>query len=348
MLFIDLMYNKPMKITFFDVPKDEQPIFLELFAGMDVTLYEERLTDNNIEKAIDADVISVFISSVINKDIIDFLPNLKFIATRSTGFDHIDLDYCKSKGIQVSNVPAYGSHTVAEFAFGLLLSLSRKIFEAGRQLKEEGDFSIYPLQGFDLNGKTMGVVGTGKIGKNSIKIAKGFGMNVVAYDLYPDMAFAKENDFAYKSLAEVLAESDAITLHAPYTKENHHLINKENVLKMKKGVYLINTARGELIDTDALILGLKEGIIAGAGLDVMEGERELKDEMEILASEDKSGMVKDYKTLLEDRVLMEMPNVIITPHVAFYSKEAEMEIIKMSVENVKGFVSGKAQNLVSA
>jgi D-lactate dehydrogenase len=337
-----------MKITFFDVPKEEQPIFLELFAGMDVTLYEERLTDNNIEKAIDADVISVFISSVINKDIIDFLPNLKFIATRSTGFDHIDLDYCKSKGIQVSNVPAYGSHTVAEFAFGLLLSLSRKIFEAGRQLKEEGDFSIYPLQGFDLNGKTMGVVGTGKIGKNSIKIAKGFGMNVVAYDLYPDMAFAKENDFAYKSLAEVLAESDAITLHAPYTKENHHLINKENVLKMKKGVYLINTARGELIDTDALILGLKEGIIAGAGLDVMEGERELKDEMEILASEDKSGMVKDYKTLLEDRVLMEMPNVIITPHVAFYSKEAEMEIIKMSVENVKGFVSGKAQNLVSA
>ena len=335
-----------MKITFFDVPKEEQPIFLELFAGMDVTLYEERLTDNNIEKAIDADVISVFISSVINKDIIDFLPNLKFIATRSTGFDHIDLDYCKSKGIQVSNVPAYGSHTVAEFAFGLLLSLSRKIFEAGRQLKEEGDFSIYPLQGFDLNGKTMGVVGTGKIGKNSIKIAKGFGMNVVAYDLYPDMAFAKENDFAYKSLAEVLAESDAITLHAPYTKENHHLINKENVLKMKKGVYLINTARGELIDTDALIFGLKEGIIAGAGLDVMEGERELKDEMEILASEDKSGMVKDYKTLLEDRVLMEMPNVIITPHVAFYSKEAEMEIMKMSVENVKGFISGKVQNLV--
>ena len=335
-----------MKITFFDVPKTEQPIFLELFTGVDVTLYEEKLTENNIEKAKDADVISIFISSVMDKNIIDLLPNLKLIATRSTGFDHIDIAYCQSKGIQVSNVPAYGSHTVAEFAFGLLLNLSRKIFDAGRQLKEEGDFSIYPLQGFDLNGKTLGVIGTGKIGKNSIKIAKGFGMNVIAYDLYPDMTFAKENDFTYKTLDEVLAESDSITLHAPYTKENHHLINKENVSKMKRGIYLINTARGELIDTDALIWGLKEGIIAGAGLDVLEGERELKDEMEILASPEKSGMVKDYKTLLEDRVLIEMPNVIITPHVAFYSREAEMEIMKMTVENVKGFISNKAQNLI--
>jgi D-lactate dehydrogenase len=334
-----------MKITLFDVPEVEQPIFLELFAGVDVTICEGKLADN-IEKAKDADVVSGFISSVVDKNIIDQLPNLKFIATRSTGFDHIDVAYCQTKGIQVSNVPAYGSHTVAEFSFGLLLSLSRKIFEAGRQLKEEGDFSISQLEGFDLFGKTFGVIGTGRIGKNSIKIAKGFGMNVVAYDLHPDMTFAKENDFTYKSLAEVLASSDALTLHAPYTKENHHLINKENVSMMKKGIYLINTARGELVDTDALIWGLKEGIIAGAGLDVMEGERELKDEMEILASEEKSGMVKDYKTLLEDRVLIEMPNVIITPHVAFYSKEAQFEIIKISVENVKGFISGVAQNLV--
>jgi D-lactate dehydrogenase len=335
-----------MKITFFEVPKTEQPVFEELFAGVDITIYEEKLNENNVDKAKDADVVSVFINSILDKNIIDVLPNLKFIATRSTGFDHLDCEYAKTKGIQVSNVPAYGSHTVAEFAFGLLLNLSRKIFDADRQMKEEGDFSIFPLQGFDLNGKTLGVVGTGKIGKNSIKIAKGFGMNVVAYDLYPDLNFAKENGFVYKSLEEVLALSDVLTLHAPYTKENHHLINKENVAKMKKGIYLINTARGELVDTDALIWGLKEGIIAGAGLDVMEGERELKEEMEILSSEEKSGRVQDYKTLLEDRVLIEMPNVIITPHIAFYSKEAQMDIIKTTVENIKGFITGTPQNLL--
>jgi D-lactate dehydrogenase len=243
-------------------------------------------------------------------------------------------------------VPAYGSHTVAEFAFALLLSLSRKIFDATRQLKEEGSFSIFPLQGFDLNEKTIGVIGTGKIGKNAIKIAKGFNMNVLAYDLHPDMAFAAENNFIYKDFLSVLKESDVITLHAPYTKENHHLINKENISLMKKGVYLINTARGELVDTDALVWGLQEGIIGAAGLDVMEGERELKEEMEILASSEKAERVNDYRTLLEDRVLIEMPNVLITPHVAFYSKEAEEDIIKTTGENVQGFISGKPQNLV--
>ena len=343
---LNKLYNISMKITFFEVPKMEQPVFVELFAGAEITIYEEKLTENNLEKVKDADVISVFINSVIDKGIIDALPNLKLITTRSTGFDHIDVAYCETKNIQVANVPAYGSHTVAEFAFALLLNLSRKIFDAGRQLKEEGDFSIFSLQGFDLNGKTLGVLGTGKIGKNAVRIAKGFGMNVLAYDLHPDMAFAAENDFAYKSLEEVLAQSDVLTLHAPYSKENLHLINKENVSKMKKGVYLINTARGELVDTDALIWGLKEGIIAGAGLDVLEGERELKEEIEILASEEKSGRVNDYKTLLEDRVLIEMPNVLITPHIAFYSKEAQMEIIKTTVENIKGFVSGASINLV--
>jgi len=189
-----------MKITFFEVSKTEQPIFLELFVGVDITLYEEKLTENTVDKAKDADIVSVFINSVLDKNIIDALLNLKFIATRSTGFDHIDIPYCQTKNIQVANVPTYGSHTVAEFAFALLLNLSRKIFDADRQLKEEGDFTIFPLQGFDLFGKTIGVVGTGKIGKNAIKIAKGFGMNVVAYDLFPDMNFAKENNFIYQSI----------------------------------------------------------------------------------------------------------------------------------------------------
>jgi len=203
------------------------------------------------------------------------------------------------------------------------------------------------LRGFDLSGKTLGVIGTGKIGKNVIKIAKGFGMKVIACNLHPDLDFAKEFDFEYKDLPEVVSKADILTLHVPYSKENHHLINKENILKMKKGVYLINTARGELIDTDALIWGLHEGIIAGAGLDVLEGERQLKEEAEILSSTDTLPKREHYKTLLEDHILIDMPNVIVTPHIAFYSKEAEEAIITTTVDNIKGFIESKEINLVT-
>ena len=202
------------------------------------------------------------------------------------------------------------------------------------------------MEGFDLEGKTLGIIGLGKIGKNVLKIAKAFGMNIVAYDLYPDSVFAKENDFEYKGLTEVISESDILTLHAPYNKENHHLINKKNISLMKKGVYLINTARGALIDTEALLWGLKEGIIAGAGLDVLEGEQELKEEIQILSSLGKSTRIKNYKTLLEDHVLIDLPNVIITPHIAFYTREAVAEILRITTENIKGFSANNPINLV--
>jgi D-lactate dehydrogenase len=335
-----------MKIIFFEVPKEEQNIFLGFLKDLDVSFFEEKLEEENVHLAEGADIISVFINSKVSKGVIAKIPSLKLITTRSTGFDHIDKEYSKEKGILVSNVPAYGSKTVAEFAFALILALSRKIFEADRQIKEEGDFSIFDLKGFDLNEKTIGVIGTGKIGKNVIKIAKGFNMNVLAYDLYPDLNFAKELSFEYKKLDELLTEVDILTLHTPYTKENHHLINGENISKIKKGALLINTARGELVDTDALVWGLSEGILGGAGLDVLEGERELKEEIEILSSPEKREKVKDYKTLFEDRVLIEMPNVIVTPHIAFYSKEAEEEIIKTTAENIKNFISNVPQNLV--
>ncbi|OGI59544.1 hypothetical protein A2814_03375 [Candidatus Nomurabacteria bacterium RIFCSPHIGHO2_01_FULL_38_19] len=336
-----------MKIIFFEVPETKQSIFAQAFNNADVSFFEEKLNQANIEKAKDADVISVFIGSVISKNVIDAMPNLKFIATRSTGFDHIDRESALIRGIKISNVPAYGSYTVAEFTFGLILNLSRKILNANNYIRESSDFNFFPkMEGFDLKGKTLGVIGTGKIGKNVVKIAKGFRMNVIAYDLYPDMSFAQENNFIYKNFPELLSESDILTIHIPYNKENHHLINKENVSALKKGMYLINTARGELVDTDALIFGLKEGIIAGVGLDVLEGERELKEEIEILASSEKSQRIQDYKTLLEDHLLMEMPNVIITPHIAFYSKEAVMEIIKTTIENIKGFLSNNPVNLV--
>ncbi len=335
-----------MKIAFFSVLDSEKDIINKSFPGDEILYLDGKLSEENADKAKEADIVSVFVNSEVNKNVIDKLPSLKFIATRSTGFDHIDCEYTKSKNILISNVPAYGSHTVAEFAFALLLSLSRKIYDSYNHLREDADFSIFNLQGFDLYGKTIGVIGTGKIGKNMIKIAKGFGMNVIAFDLYPDNDFAKETGFEYKSLKEVISNSDVLSLHVPYCKENYHLINKENISLMKKGVFIINTARGELIDTDALIWGLKEKIIAGAGLDVLEGERELKEEFEILSDELKAEKVKDYKTLLEDRVLIDMPNVIVTPHVAFYSKEAEESIVMTTIGNIKSFMEGKPVNLV--
>ncbi|MEK9182497.1 MAG: NAD(P)-dependent oxidoreductase [Patescibacteria group bacterium] len=335
-----------MKIALFEVSEDKQEIFRQLFGGLEVSFFEEKLNEENVHLIKDAEIISVFINSELKKNVIDALPNLKLICTCSTGFDHIDISYCNSKGINVANVPAYGSYTVAEFTFALILNLSRKIFDASHQLKEGGDFSIFKLKGFDLREKTIGVVGTGKIGRNVIKIAQSFGMHVIACDLHPDLQFAQENNFEYKNLSELLSQSDILTLHAPYNKENHHLINKDNISLMKKGIYLINTARGELIDTDALISALKEGVIAGAGLDVLEGERELKEEIEILSSPSRSERIKDYKTLLEDRALIDMPNVIVTPHIAFYSKEAEKEIIKTTVANINGFLNNNLINIV--
>ncbi|MFH1609000.1 MAG: NAD(P)-dependent oxidoreductase, partial [Patescibacteria group bacterium] len=307
-----------MKIAFFEVPKKEQEVFTSYFKGYEALFFEEKLNDSNISLVKEIEVLSVFINSVISRKVIDLLPNLKFITTRSTGFEHIDLEYCKTKNIKVSNVPSYGSHTVAEFAFSLILNLSRNIIDANNHLRDTMDFNFYSsLQGFDLQGKTLGVIGTGKIGKNVIKIAKGFEMNVIAYDLYPDLEFAKSNNFVYKTFDEVLAFSDILTLHTPYTKENHHLINKDNISKMKKGIFIINTARGALIDTEALIWGIKTGIITEVALDVLEGERDLKIANEIIGANDSEPI--DYKMIVENQVLIEMPQVIVTPHIAFYS-----------------------------
>lgn len=335
-----------MKITFFEVPEHEQIILKDYLQNYEVVFTDEKLGEENISLAIDSEIISVFINSVMNKEILSKLPKLKYIATRSTGYDHIDINFAHEQGIEISNVPSYGSATVAEFAFALLLNLSRKIHLANEKLKEDADFSIYNFRGFDLKGKTLGVIGTGKIGKNMARMALGFNMKVIAYDLYPDLEFANLNHITYKTLDEVVKESDVISLHAPYNKENHHLINKEKISQMKKGIYLINTARGELIDTDALVWGLEEDIIAGAGLDVLEGERELKEELEILASEKRREKVNDYKTLFEDRVLINHKNVIVTPHIAFYSKEAEEEILETTVENINSFNKGDILNKI--
>ena len=317
-----------MKIVLFEVAKNKEEVFRGLFPGHDVSFFEEKLTGENASLAKDAEIISVFINSRVDKQTIEAMPKLEFIATRSTGFDHIDIEYCKSKHIKVANVPAYGSATVAEFTFALVLSLSRKIAQASRRLGEPGPFSIAGLQGFDLAGKIIGVVGVGKIGKHVIKIARGFGMKILACDSYPDDSFAKENDFKYVTLDNLVSESDILTLHAPYTKDNHHLINKERVASMKKGAYIFNTARCDLVDLDALIAPLKDGRLGGLGLEVTQGEWE---------------GAKDKLTMLLD-----MPNVIITPHVAFYSKEAEDRITETTIQNIQNFLQNNLTNIVNA
>ncbi len=293
----------------------------------------------NLEKY---DIISSFIHSPFSYDLFQKLPNLKMIGTRSTGFDHIDLSAAENQGVVVSNVPGYGVNTVAEHTFALLLSISRKIPQSIDQTKRN-NFDRDGLQGFDLAGKTIGIIGTGRIGYHVVKIAYGFGMNIVAYDPYPNKKIVEEFGVRYLSLDELLQQSDIITLHVPYMKETHHIINTDNIKNIKKGAVLINTARGALVDNEALIDALQDGILAGAGLDVLEGEELIEDEMELLDQE----VNKDtLETLLEGHVLISMDNVIITPHNAFNTREAIMRIIDTTIDNIVAFINGEPINVV--
>lgn len=303
------------------------------------------LDPDNIPSETDYEIISVFVDSRLTKEVLDRFPNLKMIATRSTGFDHIDLDECKARGIVVSTVPSYGEVTVAEYAFALLLSLSRKIYEGYDRIREVGTFSPQGLKGFDLNGKTLGVVGTGKIGKHVIQIANGFGMKVIAFDLYPDQSAAEKLGFAYKTLDEVLTESDVVTIHVPYTEENKYFIAEEQLRKMKKGAYLINTARGPLVKTEDLLKVLKDGHLGGAGLDVLEEEGVIKDEMSFLTTAGHPGDA-DLRAVIANHILIDLPNVIVTPHNAFNTQEALERILNTTIKNISGFMNGNPENLV--
>ena len=338
-----------MKIIFFEATKEDQEFFKKLLSASDVIYFEEKLSKENVDQAKDVEVLSVFVNSEVNKDIIDALPNLKYIVTRSTGFDHIDYEYAKTKGIGVSNVPAYGSQTVAEFTFALLLTLSRRVYWGYHQLREGNSFNLSQLEGFDLEGKTLGVVGTGKIGQNVVKIAKGFSMNVIATDPHPREELAKQFGFTYAlSLEELLSQSDVVTIHVPYLPETHHLINNTNLAKIKKGAILINTARGEIVETEGLLAALNDGRIKGAALDVLEGERELKEERTfIMGNDPKVELMENMRKLIEDHVLINLPNVVVTPHMAFFTKEAVGRIMQTTVDNIKSYIEKIPENIVN-
>jgi len=312
--------------------------------GFEVEFLQGRVQDHPNLRDDKAEILSVFVGSQVTPSIFDKFPNLKYIAARSTGFDNIDIGEAKKRGIVVSNVPAYGSVTVAEFAFALLLTISRKIFPAYEQILKKGDFEKKGLRGFDLNGKTVGVIGVGKIGQHFIKIANGFGMKVIAFDNHKDNEFAKTNGFTYVEFDELLQQSDIVTLHIPYNPQTHHLLNSDNFGKMKRGVVLINTSRGGVIETGALVKALQDGIVAGAGLDVLEAEIYMGNELSLLQEENSND--EDVDTVLHNQYLIEHPDVIITPHNAFNTQEAIERIFDVTVENIKKFDKGEVVNEV--
>jgi D-lactate dehydrogenase len=329
------------KIIFFEIKDWEKEYLLkrlaghELFFGTDV-LDAAKLTNNSY------DIVSVFIYSKINQAALKALPQLKLVATRSTGFDHIDLEACSEKKITVCNVPFYGENTVAEHTFALILSLSRNVHKA--YVKTLGNnFSLEGLKGFDLKDKTLGVVGAGHIGLHVIRIAKGFGMRVVAFDVNQDKFLAEVLGFEYLPFEEVLKQSDIVSLHVPDNQHTHHLINRQNIELFKKGSMLINTARGGVVDTEALLWALENGVLAGAGLDVLEGEEFIKEEKQLLHAPNQE---EALASLVRDHLILKKDNVVFTPHIAFYSQEALERILETTAQNIEAFIADKPLNLV--
>lgn len=330
-----------MKIAFFELEKWEEKYIKDNLKGHKLHFFSNPLNIKSLDKIKDIDVIACFIYSELKEGILRDLPKLKFIATMSTGFDHINIEYCKKIGIKISNVPSYGGNTVAEHTFGLILNLSKKLNDSIDRTKRD-DFSLNGLIGFDLKGKTLGIVGVGKIGRHVVKIAKGFEMNVIVHSLYHDNKLSKELGFKWVSFDELLRKSDIITFHVPLNDSTRHMINMNSIKKIKKGTYLINTARGEIVDTKALLYGLDHDILAGAGLDVLEGEKDIKDEKSLLKNTNK----KDWENFLQNHLLLKEKNVIVTPHSAFYTREALQRILDITIDNINGFVKGNVANRI--
>ena len=316
-----------MVISFFEINEIEKKRFTKNLKGHTLRFFEETIQDVDISKYNDSDVLCVFIHSKVNEKTTKACNNLKLIATRSTGIDHIDSEYFSSKNIPVKNVALYGENTVAEHTFALMLSLSRKIHESYIG-SINGKFSTSGLMGFDLKDKTIGIIGGGRIGLHVARMARSFGMHVRVYDINEDNFLSELINFKYVSLDELLKVSDIISLHVPLNKYTKHMINKESIEKMKDGVLIINTARGGLINNEDLIDGLESGKIFGAGLDVLEGEEFLFEE-----GLSNSPVESAAKIIVESKRLLDLPNVVITPHNAFNSIEAIYRIIDTTTQN---------------
>ena len=310
---------KPYDIASFDKVNEKY--------NYDIRYYKGHLNPNNVVLTQDTDVVCIFVNDTADAAVIDAMVDngVKLLALRCAGFNNVDLKAAKGK-LPVVRVPAYSPYAVAEYSLALMLSLNRKIHRAYWRTRD-GNFSLNGLMGFDMHGKTIGIIGTGKIAKILIRLLKGFGMRILAYDLYPDMKFAGEEGISYVSLDELYRESDIISLHCPLTDQTKYMIDKDSIDKMKEGVMIINTGRGQLINTNVLIEGLKEKKIAAAGLDVYEEEGEY-------FYEDKSDKIIDDDVLAR---LLSFNNVIVTSHQAFFTKEALHNIAETTLQNIEDF-----------
>lgn len=310
---------KPYDIASFDKVNEKY--------NYDIRYYKGHLNPNNVVLTQDTDAVCIFVNDTADAAVIDAMVDngVKLLALRCAGFNNVDLKAAKGK-LPVVRVPAYSPYAVAEYSLALMLSLNRKIHRAYWRTRD-GNFSLNGLMGFDMHGKTIGIIGTGKIAKILIRLLKGFGMRILAYDLYPDMKFAGEEGISYVSLDELYRESDIISLHCPLTDQTKYMIDKDSIDKMKEGVMIINTGRGQLINTNDLIEGLKEKKIVAAGLDVYEEEGEY-------FYEDKSDKIIDDDVLAR---LLSFNNVIVTSHQAFFTKEALHNIAETTLQNIEDF-----------
>lgn len=326
-----------MKIVFFEPEGWMKKYIPDTIQGHELVFIDGPLTPDNASDYQDADIISVFVFSKVNTQVIETLSNLKLIAVRSTGFDHIDLVTAKDKGIIVTNVPRYGSATVAEHTWALVLTLSRMIYRSYEQT-EKVDFSNRDSRGFDLENKTLGLVGLGEIGSRVAEMSRGFKMKLRVFtrtkneewaSTFPSCVFVDQ-------VQDLYSHSDVISFHTPLTPETHHILNIDNYQSLKPGSIVVNTARGGIIETQALVRALQEGIIKGAGLDVLESEAAIKNE----ASFD-PGNIPPHQELAEtylNHMLIGMDNVVITPHNAFNSQESIRRLLDGNLDNIRFFL----------
>lgn len=321
------------KVAFYDTKPYDRVYFDEAaeLAKIDIVYHDFRLAEANAASAEGATAVCVFVNDKIDSACLEALTamGIRLVALRCAGFNNLDVEAAKRLGMSVVRVPAYSPYSVAEHTVALLLTLNRKIHRAYNRVREL-NFSLGGLVGFDLHGKTVGILGTGKIGRIAARIFRGFGCEVLAYDLYPDEEWAEKNGISYREFGEVLSGSDVISLHLPLTNESHHLLNGETISKMKPGAFLVNTSRGKLVDSAAVIQALKSGHLGGVALDVYEEE-------EGVFFEDHSA------TALQDDVLSRLltfPNVLVTSHQAFLTEEALRAIAETTVDSIGRFAKG--------
>ena len=331
-----------MKIYFFGVENWEklhlEKQFKRFGISKDIFFTNDALNKHNVSEYQDAEIISIFIYSRIDKEVIDKLPNLKFIITRSASYDHIDVEYANKKGIKVSHIPDYGNNTVAEFTFALILALARKLKPMIERLSKH-DFNRYGLMGIDLMGKTIGVIGTGRIGSHVVRIAHGFGMKILAYDRTKKEELIEKYGVEYVGLEELLMRSDVITVHLPYTKSTKYLINRFNIKLTKRNAILVNVSRGEVVELEAIVEALKEGRLAGGvAIDTIDTEEVELHEKELKKEEIPA--IK-FEKILEKSYLLNEDNVIISPHLAYYTKDASERILDTTVEEIARFINNE-------